>query len=54
MTLLFENGLTTQWTFTVGATSRFNVAVGAEFPAAAGQRFGAVIESLGPSPFGGP
>jgi hypothetical protein len=50
VTLLFENGLTTQRTFTVGATSRFNVAVGAEFPAAAGQRFGAVIESLGPTP----
>ena len=37
-------------TFTVPPNSRFNVPVGAEFPAATGKGFGAVIESLGASP----
>ncbi|MBL8144571.1 MAG: Ig-like domain-containing protein [Acidobacteria bacterium] len=45
--LFFEDGTTAERTFTVGATSRFNVAVGPEFPEAAGRRFGAVIESTG-------
>ena len=51
VTLLFEDGSAVQTrTFTVGANSRFGVSVGDEFPAAAGRRFGALIESLGPSP----
>ena len=36
--------------FDVGAHSRFNVDVRAEFPEAAGRRFGAVVESLGDAP----
>jgi Zn-dependent metalloprotease len=48
--LLFESGLAAERTFTVAAHSRFNVDVGAEFPEAAGQRFGTLVESLGAPP----
>jgi len=48
VTLYFEDGTTSTRTFTgIAPKSRFNVAVGVEFPAAAGRRFGAVVESLG-------
>jgi hypothetical protein len=50
VTLYLENGTQLARTFSVLANSRFNVNVGAEFPAAAGRRFGAVVESLGPGP----
>jgi hypothetical protein len=50
VTLLFEDGATAERTFALLASSRFNVDVGAEFPEAAGRRFGAIVESLGPSP----
>ncbi len=43
-TLLFEDGTTSEQTFTVSATSRFNVDIGAFFTAA-GKRFGAIVES---------
>jgi hypothetical protein len=46
-TLMFEDGATSARTFTVAPNSRFNVSVAAEFPEAAGRRFGAVIDSLG-------
>jgi hypothetical protein len=48
--LVFEDGTTVQRIFSVDRTSRFNVAVAAEFPEAAGRRFGAIVESLGSSP----
>jgi len=47
VTVMFEDGPNAARTFTVAAGSRFNVDIGAEFPAAAGRRFGAVIESVG-------
>ena len=47
VTLLFEDGTTAVRTFGVAAQSRFNVSVRAEFPEAAGRRFGATIESIG-------
>jgi hypothetical protein len=52
VTLLFESGPTASRTYPVRANSRFNVPVGAEFPEAAGKRFGALIESLGETPTG--
>ena len=48
--LLFEDTAPVERTFIVGAHSRFNVDVGAEFPATAGRRFGTVVESLGDPP----
>jgi hypothetical protein len=45
--LLFEGGTTAERTYTVAGHSRFNVDVGFEFPEAAGQRFGTMVESLG-------
>ena len=50
VTLLFEDGTTSARAFTVAPNSRFNVAVGSEFPEAAGRRFGAVVESRGNPP----
>ncbi len=47
VTLLFEDGTTSSKTFSLAASSRLNVDVAAEFPTAAGRRFGAIIESLG-------
>jgi hypothetical protein len=50
VTLLFEDGTQAERTFGVDAHSRFSVDVAAEFPAAAGRRFGALVESLGTAP----
>jgi hypothetical protein len=50
VTLLFENGETATRTFPLLPMSRFNVAVGAEFPEATNRRFGALVESLGEVP----
>ena len=47
VTLLFEDGTTTQKVFALPATSRTNISVQGEFPAAADRRFGALVESLG-------
>jgi hypothetical protein len=47
VTVVFEDGTAAVTrTFTVTATSRFNVDVGAEFPEALGKRFGVVVESV--------
>lgn len=50
VTLLFEDGTTTAKTFPLAASSRVNVDVGFEFPAATARRFGAVVESIGAAP----
>jgi beta-glucosidase len=51
VTLFFEDGTTAARTFTgIAAGSRFNVPAGHFFPEAAGRRFGAIVESLGPTP----
>jgi hypothetical protein len=50
VTVVFEDGTTAQRTFALPPSSRTNVAVGAEFAAAAGLRFGALVESLGVTP----
>jgi uncharacterized repeat protein (TIGR01451 family) len=50
VTLLFEDGTTTQKVFALPATSRTNISVQVEFPAAADRRFGALVESLGTTP----
>lgn len=44
--LLFEDGSTAERTYDMSPTSRTNAQIGADFPEAAGKRFGAVIESL--------
>ncbi|BCS34401.1 hypothetical protein TBR22_A36310 [Luteitalea sp. TBR-22] len=51
VSLLFDDGRVSVQEFTgVAARSRFNVPVGVVFPDADGRRFGALIESTGPSP----
>ncbi len=51
VTLVFEDGTQSEQTFTgIAGRSRFNVPVGYFFPAAAGKRFGAILESVGPTP----
>lgn len=51
VSLVFEDGTTSQQTFPLAANSRFSVDVRREFAAAAGRRFGAIVEALGaPSP----
>lgn len=50
VTLIFEDGTSSERTYPVPANSRFNVPVGSEFPSAAGKRYGAIVESLGGSP----
>jgi hypothetical protein len=50
VTLLFEDGTSIDRVFAVTARSRFNVNVREEFPAAVNKRFGALIESQGPTP----
>lgn len=48
VTLLYADGSAAESrTFTVNPTSRFNVDVGAHFPAAVGRGFGAIVESTG-------
>lgn len=49
-TLFFEDGTSLSRSFTVPANSRFNIDIGAHFPAAYGRRFGTVVESLGAAP----
>ncbi len=48
--LLFEDGTTAEKVFALPASSRTNVSVDAEFPAASGRRYGALIESQGGTP----
>jgi hypothetical protein len=48
--LFFEDGTTAEQTFALPPRSRTNVSVSVEFPAAAGRRFGAIVESLGATP----
>lgn len=50
VTLYFEDGAIAQKTLPLLARSRTNVGVSAEFPAAAGRRFAATIESVGATP----
>ena len=50
MTLYFEDGTSTSQTYSMLPRSRTTVGVSAQFPAAAGRRFGSVIDSLGPGP----
>lgn len=50
VTLLFETGAPLVREFPLAGTSRFNIDIGVEFPGARGRRFGALLESLGPSP----
>ncbi len=50
VTLIFEDDTTADAVFTLPANSRVNVNVGADFPQAIGRRFGALVESLGPTP----
>jgi hypothetical protein len=51
VTLLFEDGTSAEQTYPgIPAQSRFNVPVGGFFPQAAGRRFGAIVESVGPAP----
>ena len=50
VTLLFEDGSTADRDYPLPANSRTNVWVAAEFPGAAGRRFGTVVESLGEEP----
>ena len=50
VTLTFEDGTQATRDYALLPSSRANVPVGLEFPAAAGQRFGAVVESVGADP----
>ncbi len=51
VTVLFGGGLpTVSRTFHVAAASRFGLSIGDAFPEAMGQRFGALVESIGPDP----
>lgn len=51
VTLYFEDGTSAVRTYDLAANSRSNVAVGPDFGgAAAGKRFGAIVESLGTTP----
>ena len=50
VTLQFEDGTTAERTYVLAARSRTNMAVGPDFPAAVGRKFGVVVESLGTTP----
>jgi hypothetical protein len=50
VTLYFEDGSAAEKTVALLPRSRNSVSVSGEFPAAAGRRFGAIIESLGTVP----
>lgn len=50
VTLTFENGTQATRDIPLPPNSRSNVAVGSDFPEAAGLRFGAVVESIGATP----
>jgi hypothetical protein len=47
VTLLYEDGTSDSRTVALPASSRTNVPVAAEFPGAAGRRFGAIVEAAG-------
>ena len=47
VTLLFEDGTSAERTVSLLGNSRFNVAVGLDFPEAAGRKFAVLVESLG-------
>ncbi len=49
VTLVFEDGTSSERTFPLGAMSRVNVNVAAIFPEATDRRFGALVESLEPA-----
>ena len=50
VTLVYDDGTTSVLTRPIQANSRTNVAVAVDVPEAAGRRFGAVVESIGPHP----
>ena len=50
VTLLFEDGTSAEREFFVSPNSRFNVEARTAFPASRDKRFGAIVESLGPTP----
>jgi hypothetical protein len=50
VTIIYEDGSTSELTRTLTANSRANIAVAVDVPEAANRRFGAVIESLGANP----
>ena len=50
VTLVFEDGTQATRDFPLEANSRMNVAVGIEFPAAVGKRFGTIVDSVGATP----
>ena len=50
MRLLFEDGTTVERPYDMNANSRTNAQIGADFPEAAGKRFGAVVTSIGATP----
>ena len=50
LTLTFEDGTQIVRDYQLPASSRTSVAVGLEFPQAAGRRFGAIVESTGTTP----
>lgn len=50
VTLFFEDGTRSQRIFPIGASTRFNVDVRSEFVFTEGRPYGALIESIGPTP----
>lgn len=46
VTVVFDDGTTASQSYAVGASSRFNVPMGAFFPSTNGRRFGVVVESM--------
>ena len=50
VTLTFEDGSQATREYTMNASSRLNVPVLSDFPAANGKRFGAIVESIGADP----
>jgi uncharacterized repeat protein (TIGR01451 family) len=50
VTIVYEDGSSTVLTRPITANSRSDVAVAVDVPGAANRRFGAVVESVGPSP----
>lgn len=50
VTLYFEDSTSVARTFPLNPNSRFNVAVGIDFPEAIGRRFGAIVQSTGSPP----
>lgn len=50
ITLLFEDGRTIARNFPIAGHGRLTAAIGEAFPEAAGRRFGALVQSAGPTP----